>query len=151
MAVLQSTREQEYAAVQFMKWFTQEERNTSFSILSGYLPVKKAALSREKLEEALANTKEPIVESMQEALKVAADTCSEKTLYTNKAFQGGTSARKVLESAMTDKIASDVALIEEKMAEGVSREEAAKGFDTEENFDNWMQDLKEKLDETQKE
>ncbi len=25
MAVLQSTREQEYAAVQFMKWFTQEE------------------------------------------------------------------------------------------------------------------------------
>ena len=151
MAVIQSTGEQEYAAVQFMKWFTQEERNTSFSILSGYLPVKKAALSREKLEEALANTTEPIEGSMQEALKVAADTCTEKTLYTNKAFQGGTSARKVLESAMTDKISSDVALIEEQMEQGISREEAAKGFDTEENFDNWMQDLKEKLDETQKE
>ena len=57
--------------------------------------------------------------------------------YTNKAFQGGTTARAVLENSMMDKIKTDLAVIDALMESGQSRQEALAGFLTDENFDAW--------------
>ncbi|MFR8331666.1 MAG: extracellular solute-binding protein [Oscillospiraceae bacterium] len=54
MVVTNSTAEKEFASVEFLKWFTQADRNLSFSVSSGYLPVKKEANTMEKLETAIA-------------------------------------------------------------------------------------------------
>ena len=151
VAVLNADKEQEYAAVEFMKWFTEEERNMSFSILSGYLPVKTKALTQETLEKAIENSAEEISLPMQEALRIAVSMCEEQTLYTNQAFAGGNTARVALEQGMKAKLESDVPAIEAKVAQGQDREVVAGEYDTQENFENWMQDLKEKLDDTQKE
>ena len=45
MAVSKSDEAHEYASIQFLKWFTEKERNTLFSAGSSYLPVKKEANS----------------------------------------------------------------------------------------------------------
>ena len=41
MVVVKSDEKREYASVEFLKWFTDAQRNLQFSTESGYLPVKK--------------------------------------------------------------------------------------------------------------
>ena len=37
----------EYAAAEFLKWFTDTKQNVKFAITTGYFPVKNEALSEE--------------------------------------------------------------------------------------------------------
>jgi multiple sugar transport system substrate-binding protein len=46
MVVSKSDEQHEYAAVEFLKWFTQAENNLAFCGDSGYLPVRKDATAR---------------------------------------------------------------------------------------------------------
>ena len=96
MAVTKTDDKQMYASVQFLKWFTEDERNIQFSVASGYLPVTKTANDVKKIAETTdltENNELPIV-------KVAIDTVNHNTLYTTKAFENGTDARNILEYAM---------------------------------------------------
>ena len=43
MVVTKSDEKTEYAAAEFLKWFTDTQRNIDFSVTSGYLPVKNEA------------------------------------------------------------------------------------------------------------
>ena len=54
MVVTKSDEKTEYAAAEFLKWFTDAERNIDFSIGSGYLPVKKEANDPALIEKAFA-------------------------------------------------------------------------------------------------
>ena len=86
MAVTKTDDKQMYASVQFLKWFTEDERNIQFSVASGYLPVTKTANDVKKIAETTdltENNELPIV-------KVAIDTVNHNTLYTTKAFENGT-------------------------------------------------------------
>ena len=47
MVVSKSDEQREYAAVEFLKWFTQGDKNLQFGCVSGYLPVLKEANSIE--------------------------------------------------------------------------------------------------------
>ena len=49
MVVVKSDEKREYASVEFLKWFTDAQRNLQFSTESGYLPVKKEANSLKAL------------------------------------------------------------------------------------------------------
>ena len=83
MAVTKTDEKQMYASVQFLKWFTEDERNIQFSVASGYLPVTKTANDVKKIEETTnltGNNELPIV-------KAAIDTVNHNTclLYTSDA------------------------------------------------------------------
>ena len=69
------------------------------------------------------------------------------TLYTNKAFDGGSAARKVLDSSLQDKAAADRLLVLERLAAGMSLEEAAAPFLTDEAFTAWLTGLQAALTE----
>lgn len=136
MMVVKSTPEREYAATVFLKWFTDDERNIDFSVRSGYLPVKKSANDWEKIgpvfEEQSASAANTMLE---ETVHVAIDVVSQSKMYTNKPFDKGTWARSVLENNMADQVARDLALIDGRMAEGMSRREAVEPFINEEHFE----------------
>lgn len=151
MAVIKSDAQKEYAAVEFLKWFTQADRNLEFAVSSGYLPVKTEALDKNKLETAIANSGEQIPENLKETLEIAFDTCSSQKLYTNRPFEGASGVRSVLEYNMADKINADLEEINKLVAGGMSRAEAAAGYDTDENFESWYSDFCQKLEDTQKE
>lgn len=68
-------------------------------------------------------------------------------MYTNKAFQGGAAARKVLEYDLSDKAAADRAAVVESLNAGMSLEEAAAEFISEEAFDQWFTGFERKLQE----
>lgn len=57
--------------------------------------------------------------------------------YTNKSFENGSAARKVLEYHLADQAAEDRAAVVAALEQGSSLEEAAAPYVTEEAFDEW--------------
>lgn len=137
MVVTKSTPEREYAAVTFLKWFTSEENNLVFSCTSGYMPVKKAALSVEMLDKAIADNALQVPGKTYETLVSCFNTAKTSALYTNKAFDHGTDARSVLEYHLADKAAADRQAVLEEMAQGVPLEDACAGLTGDEAFQEW--------------
>ena len=137
MVVTKSTPEREYAAVTFLKWFTSEENNLLFGCTSGYMPVKKAALSADMLDKTIADNDLEIPGKTYETLVSCFDTAGTTTLYTNKAFDHGVDARNILEYNLADKAVSDRETVLGRMALGSSLEEACADLTGDQAFEEW--------------
>ncbi|MET0016017.1 extracellular solute-binding protein [Oscillibacter sp.] len=134
------------ASVEFLKWFTNAQRNIQFSVDSGYLPVTKAANSMAAIKASgLALT-----ELMEEILTVSVDTVNENLLYTPPAFEGGCNIRNELEHSMSDQAAADRKEVLARIQTGQSLKSAAEDFVSDRHFEEWykatltqLQDLME--------
>ena len=141
--VVTNTNEKEiYASVQFLKWFTNDERNIQFSISSGYLPVTKQANDIEKIRTEMSDS----TESVLSIITAAIQTVNDNTLYTTKAFENGTLARNILEDSMADKAVEDRAAVLASLQDGASYEDAVAAFDNEDNFNAWYEQTKAELE-----
>ena len=109
---------------EFLKWFTQAQRNTAYSVVSGYLPVTKEANSADALKAVDAD----ISPLQRQVLEVAMDTARGNQLYTPHAFANASAVRSVLEYGLKDLAAADRATVEERLAQGLSLPEAAAEF-----------------------
>lgn len=147
MVVSKKTAQEEYASVEFLKWFTEVENNIVFSGLSGYMPVKKQALEYEPLRDILEQNEISLDEVTDATLQIVLEEIKECELYTNKAFYGGAEARAVLETSLQEKAVADREAVVRQMEEGISREEAVGMYDTDEQFTLWMSRLSEELEE----
>ncbi len=141
MVVTRSSEQTERASVEFLKWFTETERNISFSLSSAYMPVKKEANDIEVIRRHASGET-----SITAALEVSISTVTSNTMYTPIATTNGATVRSILEYSMSDKAAADRAEIDALMAQGVSREEAIARFDTDDNFRAWYDATKAKLE-----
>ena len=139
MVVSKSDTKHEYAAVEFLKWFTQAENNLEFGSVSGYLPVLKEANSAEKLDQVIEQRGLSVAPKTYDCLTTIFKEMDSMTLYTNKSFKNGSAARKVLEYHLADQAAADRIKVETALAQGKSLEEASGDFVTEEAFEAWYQ------------
>ncbi|NMA84000.1 MAG: extracellular solute-binding protein, partial [Epulopiscium sp.] len=147
MVVVKSDKNREYASVEFLKWFTDKERNIKFSIESGYLPVKKESSSIDAIGEYLnKNNEHDITKQLRTLLPVATKQVSSYELYTNKAFKKGTDARMILTRSLIEKSKSDRDKIVNLIENGYSKDEAFKEFITEDNFKQWLTKFKGDLE-----
>ena len=137
MVVSKSDEKHEYAAVEFLKWFTETENNLQFGCVSGYLPVLKEANSREKLDQVIADQQLTVAPKTYDCLTTIFQEMDGLTLYTNKSFENGSAARKVLEYHLADQAAADRAAVVSAMEQGKTLEEAAASYVTEEAFNEW--------------
>ncbi len=145
MVVSKSDEQHEYAAVEFLKWFTQAENNLQFGCVSGYLPVLKEAGNVEKLDQVIADRQLEVAPKTYDCLTTAFDEQENVSLYTNKCFENGSAARKVLEYHLADKASLDRQAVEEAQGQGKSTEEASAAFVTEEAFEEWYDSFCEAL------
>lgn len=141
MVVTETTREEEYASVLFLKWFTETENNIRFSCSSGYLPVKKEANSLETVDKVVAGQGLEIPDKTYDVLDSLFGTLEKATPYTTKAFENGTEARKVLEYDLADKAAEDRKAVQELIAGGQTLEDACASYVSEESFQTWYNDF----------
>ncbi len=147
MAVCKSDERHEKASVEFLKWFTQAENNLVFCGDSGYLPVRKEANSSALLDQVIEERGLELSPKTYDCITQIFDEMSDMTLYTNKCFRNGSGARKVLEYHLADKAHADRVLVEQKLAEGDSLEDACAAYLTDEAFDAWYQDFGRALQE----
>lgn len=145
MVVTRGAKEAEQAACEFLKWFTGAEKNTEFSCSSGYLPVKKDANDLEILNKVMADKQIDMPEKDYETLCEAYQLLKENSLYTNKAFDSGGDARKILEYSLSDKAAADREQVKAKLTEGYGLEEAVEDYITQDSFEAWFAQISEEL------
>lgn len=145
MVVTRSTPEREQAAVTFLKWFTQPEQNISFSVLSGYLPVTYAANDQQAILQAAQASDREFSPTLLKSLEIGVDMTQTYTLYTSKPFKHGTAARAVVDSSMWDWAKADREEVLALMASGLSREEAVGQYNTDAQFERWLEDFTQSL------
>lgn len=141
MVVTKGSEEEIKASVEFLKWFTEPENNTGFSIGSGYMPVTKEATDMVEIRKSGTG----LSESMDAVLTEAVETINNNELYTTPSFRGAQDSRSVLEYAMSDLADSDRQTVEERISEGQSMEEATAEFVSDDYFDSWYEETLEKL------
>ena len=79
--------------------------------------------------------------NMEQILNGAVQTVKTDRLYTPCAFEGGASARKVLEYGLSDLAAADRETVVKRIAAGQSAADAEAEFLTDDYFENWYQDI----------
>jgi multiple sugar transport system substrate-binding protein len=141
MVVTKSDEQHEYAAVEFLKWFTQAENSLAFCGDSGYLPVLKEANDTELFTQVMEERGLQISDETYDCFKLVVDEMADVTMYTNKSFRNGASARKVLEYNLSDKALADRSRVEAQIEKGISMEEACAPYLTEDAFETWYQDF----------
>ena len=137
MVVSKSDQRHEYASVEFLKWFTQPENNLRFGCVAGYLPVMKEAASAQRLDSAIADQGLSVAPKTYDCLTTVFSGAEDMTLYTNKSFQNGSAARKVLEYNLADQAAADRTAVAASVAQGMSLEEASADYVSEAAFEQW--------------
>lgn len=141
MVVTKSSDEEIKASVEFLKYITEPDNNTSFSIGSGYLPVTKKANDMVEIRKSGTD----LSKSMDEVLTKAVETVNNNELYTTPAFESGQDARSVLEYSMSDLADADRKVVQERIDAGQTMEEATEEFLTGEYFEQWYEDTLTKL------
>ena len=150
MVVSKSDEQREYAAVEFLKWFTQADQNLQFGCVSGYLPVLKEAGSIEKLDQVIEANQLSVAPKTYDCLTTIFQEMEGMILYTNKSFENGSAARKVLKFHLADKAAQDRAAVMDALKQGKSLEEAAGPYVTKEAFKSWYDAFCEALNDAVK-
>ena len=148
MAVTKSDEQHEYAACEFMKWFTRKENNLRFVCESAYLPVRKDANSVEALDEVIKDNDLKVNDKAYQCLNNVLSSYDLTRFYTPKCFENGYATRKILDYDLSDKAAEDKEKVDEMVAGGMSRAEAAARFTTDEAFEQWYEEWSTKLDNT---
>lgn len=141
MAVAKAGTAEVEASVEFLKWFTDTERNIRFSVESGYLPVKKEANDAGVIKKAIDGSDE-----VMETIEVAIDTLQNNEASYSLAMENGVSVRNILEYSMSDLAAEDRAKILECMEKGTGHDDAVAEYDTDEHFREWYESVKAELE-----
>lgn len=143
MVVLKGQEAEVQASVEFLKWLTQAQRNITFSVNSGYLPVTEEA--NEMLAENMRDYGIP--ETSRKMMKVAVETVETNELYTPHAFDNANLVRSLLEYGMSDLAAADRIKVKERLEQGMKLKEAAAEFLTDEYFDSWYESTLAQLEQ----
>lgn len=146
IVVLKSDNAHEQAAVEFLKWFTEETRNSAFSIKTGYLPVKKAAYDVERVRGQFQDEKgQELPKQLQATVPLAMEQIEKYELHFSKGFKQGLKVRALLESEIKDRSEADRKKVVELIDQGMKHEDAVKEFSLDENFKSWFLEFEEKI------
>jgi multiple sugar transport system substrate-binding protein len=145
MSVIKSDEQHEAAAVTFLKWLTQENRNISFCADSGYLPVKEVAYDFALWEKIHSKKNSAGSPFMAEVIKTSANQMSTSSLFTSQAISCGYDIRVLLEQRLAERAKEDREIVKERIAQGMSLQQAVEAFTSKEYFETWFSSVKEEM------
>ena len=148
MAVTKSDAQHEYASCEFFKWFTRKENNLRFVCESAYMPVRKDANSMEALDEVIKEKDLKVNAKAYQCLSSILNAYESIHFYTPNCFENGYATRNILDYDLSDKAAQDKEKVDEMVAAGMSRAEAAAEFTGDAAFEEWYDSWYQKLNDT---
>ena len=146
MCVTATDEQHEYAAVEFIKWFTVPENNIRFACQSSYLPVLKEANTVEALDAAIADHGLTVSDKTYDTLVQVLGSFEDEDFYASGCFENGFAARKVLDYNLSDKVAADREAIEAAVAGGATLADAVAPYVTDDAFASWYTSFKSALE-----
>ncbi len=148
MAVTRSDAAHEYAACEFLRWFTQKENNLRFVCDAAYFPVRKDANTVEALDQVIQEKGIDVNSKAYDCLTNVLESMKDTSFYTSKCFANGYATRKILDYNLADRVAADKAAIDEAVAAGADRTEATAEYLTDAAFDQWYEEFVQALNES---
>ena len=139
MAVTKSDAMHEYAACEFMKWFTTKENNIRFVCESAYFPVRKDANNMAAVDEIIKAQELRVNAKTYDCLTSILGQFDSIHFYTTKCFSNGYATRKVLDYNLSDRAVADKAAIDAAVAAGTPRAEAVAPYVTDAAFETWYE------------
>lgn len=148
MCIVESDLIHEYASAEFLKWFTMQDQNVSFSVSTAYFPVKKDSLREDLIMEAYEQEDEFLPVSIKASIKTTMQMFDEVYFYGYKPFEGSIYVRDILENHLISWVQRD-----QESLKGLSKEQKKQEVDkflSEENFNSWydsfLEEIREYLD-----
>lgn len=140
MVITKSDLAHEYAATQFLKWFTNTKQNLEFATSTGYFPVKVEALDDEIILSLIEEKKIETSESIVSTIKTTVEMLDEYQLYGYKPFDGSIDMRQILENHLFTKVHKDIELLSLIKSEEEKNQKVA-DLISETNFRSWYDDF----------
>ncbi len=147
MVVTKSTNEEEFASVEFLKWFTDTQQNIQFSAASGYLPVVAEANDINVYMNECKELGIDLNDITHNTLVKAFEEVNTGEMYTYKAFANGSDARDILSHNLADKAVADRKAFIADLESGATFEDTCKNFFTDEKFERWFEKFKSQLED----
>ena len=144
MCISSSEYHREYAAAEFLKWFTDIDQNIEFSISTGYFPVKNEALD-EKLMLGELDQVQSSIPSLVASIQATQEMFRTYSFYNNKPFEGSFDMRNLLENHLFDRVKSNLNALK-LISDAESREKRIDELISETSFLNWYQQILEEAD-----
>lgn len=148
MCVSVSDERREEAAVLFLKWFSDLDKNIKFVSKSGYLPVKKEAYKEGLFNEMTeAANVDPIKNQNVTAVNnVTMEELRRERTYAAKSFLGSYEIRNILGNALYSETKYGYDSVNKLRGEGLKTEaEILSRLDVDKAFDTFMEDVINKL------
>lgn len=142
LSMTKSDKAHEFAAAQFLKWFTDEKQNITFAVSTGYLPVKNEALKKDVLINAL-DKQQIDIPSIKSSLITTSKMLENYELYSNKPFDKSHEMRNLLEINLYDKVQNDLELLDSLGLDEIEKSKKIEDFISEEHFKIWYKELTE--------
>lgn len=134
MVVTESDEKNEYACTVFLKWFTEKERNISFSVGSGYMPVKKDANDAELISADKVGSENTM---LLDVLKVAIDEIQSYKLYTAKPFDNTAETRNFIGEYIQHTAQEDFDEASRRISGGENRDKVLEDYVSDKAFAEW--------------
>lgn len=149
MCVSVSEPQKQEGAVLFLKWFTDVEQNIDFAMTTGYLPVQTEAYESESFETALNTLRqgEANQKNVASVYEIALHQITEANTYAVKPFEGSYDVRRLMQETLIEsgeKAKEEAASLKQQ---GLSEEEILAQLDTKARFGEWLDQLKQGLDQ----
>ena len=129
----------ERAAVEFLKWFTEPERNMQFAMLTSYLPVKEEAISGDMMETAITSLMEsddPSQNNTALMFDTALDQLRNYGFYVAEPFMGRLEIRYLLDG-LEDVARAARNYVLTAVEQGTPYEQALENVAGEASFQSW--------------
>lgn len=141
MVVTKSDDVHEYASVVFLKWFTEAERNIEFSVNSGYLPVKKAANSIDRIKTVTEEREIDVKPVLMKSVETAVNEVNNSQLYVYAPFDNAEQIRNFLGDYMQNTADEACSSVCERMAAGENRDELIAEYTDDAAFEKWYDEF----------
>ncbi len=140
MCVTKSDKAHEYAAMLFLKWFTDTKQNLKFAVSTGYFPVENESLEESRMLDLIEKGNVPL-KAIAESIKASNIMFNDFALYNSKPFMGSFEMRTLLDTNLINKINSDLSILNEKVSDGGNREALIAELCSDESFERWYNSL----------
>lgn len=141
MVMTKSDSLHEYACAEFLKWFTQSQRNLEFCVNAGYLPVKKDVCTLESIEQ-FSETELLQNKAVQQSLEVAMKQFSTYEFYSVEPFAHSAQMRQVFEKSLGDAV-NNIQIQRNTTTDKISS--ITEKLTSKEAFEAWYVDLNQQL------
>lgn len=141
MSMISSDAASEYAGIIFLKWFTENERNTEFAVTSGYMPVKTSAATVDNITAANNALETPVNDVLFRTMKTAIEETGSAKLYTTAPFDRSAETRDYIGSAISDTAAAAHEEAAARIAAGEDRETVLGEYTDDNAFESWYSDF----------